>query len=266
MTQIEIGTTDLLMVTFDSLRFDVASRALEEGRIPFLSGLIGGEWERRHTPGNFTFAAHAAFFAGFWPTPITPGNHIRPFALRFTGQRTVDSSTCILQGENIVAGLQSRGYRTVCIGGVGFFNKQNPLGSVFPAMFEESEWAPEFSVSALHSTREQVRRAIAKIDETPELQPLFLFLNISATHPPTHFYTPGSKEDSVETQIAALAYVDRQLPALFDRLAQRRHGGRAYLMSDHGTLFGEEGFTGHRIGHPDVWNVPYAEYAWEGAS
>jgi hypothetical protein len=35
------------------------------------------------------------------------------------------------------------------------------------------------------------------------------------------------------------------------------------LMSDHGTLFGEEGWTGHRIGHPAVWTVPYAEFTWE---
>jgi Sulfatase len=257
---------DLVMITFDSLRFDVASRALREGRTPFLEKLTGGNWECRHTPGSFTYAAHAAFFAGFWPTPITPGPQARPFALRFPGQRTVDASTCMLPGDNIVAGLRERGYRTVCIGGVGFFNKLNPLGRVFPAMFEESEWSPAFSVSALHSTRDQVRCAVGKIDATPETQPLFLFLNLSATHPPTHVYLPGARADSIDTQLAALVYVDRQLPPLFERLAKRRRGGRAYLMSDHGTLFGEEGFTGHRVAHPDVWNVPYAEYAWEAAT
>ena len=31
------------------------------------------------------------------------------------------------------------------------------------------------------------------------------------------------------------------------------------VCSDHGTLYGEDGFTGHRIGHPAVWTVPYAD-------
>jgi hypothetical protein len=251
------------MMTFDALRYDVACEALRAGRTPFLARLIGTGWERRHSPGSFTYAAHAAFFAGFWPTPVTPERQSRPFALRFHGQRSIDESTCVLQGDNIVAGLRHLGYQTICIGGVGFFNKQNPLGCVFPSLFDESVWKAEFSVSAVHSTRDQVRQAVAMIDAARGDQPLFLFVNLSATHPPTHIYMAGARGDSVETQTAALEYVDRQLPALFDRLAARGRGGTAFLMSDHGTLFGEDGFTGHRVGHPDVWTVPYAEYVWE---
>jgi glucan phosphoethanolaminetransferase (alkaline phosphatase superfamily) len=88
-------------------------------------------------------------------------------------------------------------------------------------------------------------------------------VNISATHPPTHGYVPGARADTVDTQAAALEYVDRQLPSLFGSLRERGRGGMAYLLSDHGTLFGEDSFTGHRIGHPAVWTVPYGEYAWE---
>ena len=38
-------------------------------------------------------------------------------------------------------------------------------------------------------------------------------------------------------------------------------GARTFLIacSDHGTLYGEQGFTGHRVGHPAVWTVPYAQ-------
>ena len=130
-------------------------------------------------------------------------------------------------------------------------------------MFDESHWQPAFSVSEVHSTREQVRQAVERVAVASADRPLFLFLNVSATHPPTRIYVRGAAEESVATQRAALAYVDRQLPPLFDALRRRGRGGRAYLMSDHGTLFGEEGFRGHRIAHPVVWNVPYGESSWE---
>jgi hypothetical protein len=253
---------DVLMLVLDSLRFDVADLAWRGGRTPHLHSLIEHGWEPRHTPGNFTYAAHAAFFAGFWPTPLAPGPHARPFALKFPGSRSIGADTVLLDGDNIVTGLRRRGFQTICIGGVGFFNPGTPLGSVFPAYFQRSYWRPEFSVAEVHSTRAQVRQACDCIAESDRDQPLFLFLNISATHPPTHGYLRGSRGDSVATQTAALEYVDRQLPPLFAALRGRGRGGVGFLMSDHGTLFGEDGWTGHRVSHPAVWTVPYAELLW----
>lgn len=256
---------DILVATFDSLRFDVADDAWRNGRTPFLRALIPQGWEARHSPGNFTYATHAALFAGFWPTPCKPGSHTRPFALRFPGARTVGDATIVLEGDNIVGGLRAVGFRTVCIGGVGFFNPATPLGSVFPAYFERSYWRPEFGVGTVHSTRAQVQQACECIAELSTDAPLFLFLNISATHPPTHGYMRGASGDSVASQAAALEYVDRHLPPLFAALRDRGRGGAAYLMSDHGTLFGEDGWTGHRISHPTVWTVPYAVHHWRPA-
>jgi len=61
-----VGRCDLLLVTLDTLRFDVATRLWREGRTPELARrLPPGGWEELHTPGSFTYAAHAAFFAGF---------------------------------------------------------------------------------------------------------------------------------------------------------------------------------------------------------
>ena len=253
---------DLLMITFDALRYDVAERAFVEGRTSFLASLIPGGWECRHSPGNFTFAAHSALFAGFWPTPATLDQHSRPFALRFPGSRTISSATMVLDGSSIVEGLRRLGYCTICIGGVGFFNKLTPLGCVFPSLFDESYWQPEFAVSEVHSTRAQVRLAVDCLLACPADQPLFLFVNVSATHPPTFVYLSGAKHDSVETQAAALNYVDRQLSPLFERFRSRGRGLKAFLMSDHGTLFGEDGYSGHRVGHSAVWKVPYGEFEW----
>jgi hypothetical protein len=254
---------DVLMITFDALRYDVAERAHREGRTEFLAGLLPQGWECRHSPGNFTYAAHAALFAGFWPTAVAGGVAARPFALRFPGSRSIDANTLSLDGDNIVEGMRGLGYYTVCIGGVGFFNKSTPLGSVFPAMFDESHWRPEFGVSEIHSTRAQVRLAVESLSGQSRTRPVFLFLNVSATHPPTFGYIRGAKQDSVETQDAALTYVDRHIAPLFEALRGRERRVRAFLMSDHGTLFGEDGYRGHRVGHEAVWNVPYGECRWE---
>ena len=40
---------------------------------------------------------------------------------------------------------------------------------------------------------------------------------------------------------------------------QRRGPALAILCSDHGTAYGEDGYSGHRVAHPVVWTVPYAE-------
>ncbi len=253
-----IGTHDVLLLTLDTLRYDVARDCLRDGRTPNLAKLLPAGWEERHSPGSFTFAAHAAFFAGFLPTPISPGKHPRPFAMRFPGSETTTPQTCVFDAPDMVAGLAGRGYRTIGIGGVGFFNEQTPLGRVLPGLFAESHWRPEFGVAEPRSTEFQIDFAVARLRELPSSRRVFLFLNVSAIHQPNRFYVPGATDDSLDTHAAALAYVDGQLPRLFDALA-RRGPAFAILCSDHGTAYGEDGCRGHRLAHPVVWTVPYAE-------
>jgi Sulfatase len=258
-----VGRDDLLFITLDTLRYDVAQQAWAEGRTPNLARWLGAAgWEKRHTPGNFTYAAHAAFFAGFLPTPARPGKHPRPFALRFPGSETATADTAILDGDNIVAGLAQRGYHTICIGGVGFFNRLSPLGCVFPDLFNESHWSPKLGVTHPESTFNQVQLAVSLLERLPAQQRVFLFLNVSALHQPNYFYLPGATADSPASQQAALEYVDGQLPPLLDAL-RRRHAGFGIICSDHGTAYGEDGYVGHRLSHPAVWTVPYAEIHWE---
>ncbi len=255
-----VGTHDILFITLDTLRYDVARDALTQGRTPNLAAVLPDQrWEERHTPGSFTYAAHQAFFAGFLPTPIAPGWHPRLFATQFAGSETTGESTCVFDTPDIVTGLADSGYHTVCIGGTGFFNKQTALGHVLPDLFVESHWSPQLGVTDPRSTENQVRLALQIIRSTLPIQRLFLFLNISAIHQPNRFYLPDAQTDTLESHAAALAYVDSQLPPLFAAL-QRRAPTLAILCSDHGTAYGEEGYTGHRVGHPVVWTVPYAEF------
>jgi hypothetical protein len=165
----------------------------------------------------------------------------------------------VFDAPDIVSGLRQVGYHTACIGGVGFFNRESPLGRVLPDLFDESHWSVEFGVTDPHSTEHQIACACKLIARLPASKRLFLFINISAIHQPNCVYLDGAVEDSQQSQAAALAYVDRSLPPLFEAL-QRRAALLGIVCSDHGTAYGEEGYFGHRLNHHVVGTVPYAEF------
>jgi hypothetical protein len=261
-----VGRDDLLLLTLDTLRYDVAVELAAAGRLPNLAArLPGGVWEKRHAPGSFTYASHQAMFAGFLPTPAAPGPHPRLFASRFAGSETTAGRTFVFDTPDLVSALAEGGYRTVCVGGVGFFNKQGALGSVLPGLFQESHWEPEFSVASPTSFEAQVARAEEVVAALPAEQRLFLFLNASALHQPNWFHLPGATReagDSLATHAAALEYIDRHIGRLFAAMSARRRCF-AVVCSDHGTTYGDDGYTGHRLGHEAVWTVPYSHFFLE---
>lgn len=249
--------TPILFVTLDSLRYDVAAAALEEGRTPQLARLLpGGKWERRWTPGTFTLPAHIAFFSGFLPKLPTPEQPPRLWECRPPAFKTVDPRTFIFDAPNLLSGLSTHGYRTVCVGGVTYFSRETPLGSVLPAMFDEDHWRPEFCSPDPDSTRHQVDHALTLVKA--RTSPLYLFMNVSATHVP-HGHYLGHSTDTVASQKAALAYADAYLGRLITQLAADEPW-LIILCADHGDAFGEDGFHGRGIAHPVVTTVPYA--AW----
>jgi len=251
-----IGTHDVALITLDTLRYDVACDELAAGRTPNLAALIGA-WEPRHSPATFTFAAHAAFFAGFLPTPARPGPHRRPLALGFAGSETIGPETCVLDGATIVEGLAARGYHTLCVGGTGFFNLQNPLGRVLPGLFAERHWHPGLGVTEPRSFEHQIAVVEDALGRLAPERRAFTFVNVAALHQPNACYLDAA-DDSLASHAAALRYVDAHVPRLI-RALRRGAPVFAIVCSDHGTLYGEDGYTGHRVAHPLVTTVPYAE-------
>lgn len=254
-----VGRHDILFMTLDTLRYDVAVQTLERNELPNFASVLPDEgWQLRHSPGSFTLAAHQAFFAGFLPTPAGPGPHPRLFAAKFQGSESTTPESYVYDSPTWVQGLSEAGYRTVCIGGVGFFNKQTALGRVLPDLFDESHWSPNMGVTSRTSAAEQFSLAARIVNDAPPDRHILMFINVSAVHQPNCMYA-DSEEDSPETQSAALTYVDSCLPTLFDALRSR---GPTFCIvcSDHGTAYGESGYHGHRLGHPVVWDVPYAEF------
>ncbi|MFI6578932.1 STM4013/SEN3800 family hydrolase [Nocardiopsis sp. NPDC050513] len=256
-----VGTHDILLLTLDTLRHDVAAELAEAGRTPHLSRLLpGGRWERRHAPASFTYASHLAMLAGFLPTPAEPGPHPRLFAAAFPGSATTAPHTWTFETADLASGLAAAGYHTACVGGTGFFNRRSALGSVLPDLFAESHWEESFGVTDPRSFENQVARAAGIAAARPADQPLFLLLNVAALHQPNWFHLPGATRadgDTRQSHAAALEYVDRHLPPLVAAMTARRPCF-AIVCSDHGTAYGEDGHTGHRIGHETVWTVPYA--------
>ncbi|WP_374201589.1 STM4013/SEN3800 family hydrolase [Actinocorallia sp. API 0066] len=248
-----VGTHDIVLVTLDTLRYDVAVRLAAQGRTPRMAERFA--WQERHAPGSFTFASHMAMLSGFLPTPAAPGPHPRLFAGAFPGSETTAEGTWTYERADLPAGLAAAGYHTVCVGGVGFFNGLTPLGSVLPGMFAEAHWAREFGVTdprCLDHQIDRVEEVLARADG-----PVFLLLNVAALHQPNHFYLPGATGDSLRTHEAALEYVDAGMGRLFTAL---RRPSFVIVCSDHGTAYGEDGYVGHRLGHEVVWTVPYGEF------
>lgn len=253
-----VGKYDIVLITLDTLRYDVAQALFESGRLKNIQAYLPNSgWEKRHAPGSFTYAAHHAVFAGFFPTPVHNPKQERLFATNFAGSETASEHTFLFDQETIVAGLQENGYHTACIGGVGFFNQQTALSRVFPNMFLERYWQTEFGVTEKKSTEYQFKKAQEIVNTCPN-ERLFLFINISAIHQPNCLYLDGMNEDNILTHAAALEYVDSQWHLLTKAFEQRPV--LFLLMGDHGTAYGESGYTGHRLAHEVVWDVPYAQY------
>ena len=266
-----IHEVDLLFITLDTLRFDVAQQAWQQGKLATLSQYLGaGGWECRHSPASFTYAAHHAFFSGYLPTPIAPGRHPRLFASRFGGSETTTEKTFVFDCPTLPESLSQMGFRTICIGGTGFFNPVNSLGRVLPGLFDESHWSAEMSVTGRDSEVQQVDLAIERLSATEG--PSLLFINVAAIHQPNWFYDSktgsdaeietGSdqQQDTLESHAAALIAVDRALAPLFKAYQQRTRKTLGIICSDHGTAYGENGYSGHRLAHEVIWNVPYAEF------
>ena len=253
-----LATHDLLWIVLDSLRYDVACAALTAGEIPHLARVVG-TWEERHTPATFTWPAHHAFFSGFLPTPVREPRQPRLFAAKFAGSETTKAGTFVFDEPYLVPALARQGFHTLCVGGVGFFNSRTAIGGVFPGLFAESHWSPELGPESRDCAERQFVLAAERTRAVPDERPLFLFANVPAIHPPNRMYRETPGPDDLASHRAALRYIDSHLPVLLAAFARRKRPTFFIICSDHGTAYNEDGYTGHRLAHPVVWTVPYAD-------
>ena len=260
-----VGTNDILMLCFDTLRYDVAVSEEASGGTPILSRY--GKWEKRHAPGNFTYPSHFAMFAGFLPSPAEP--HLLQdrqwlfFPMRVGSGNNAPSGSYPFHRATFVQSLEDDRYETICIGGVNFFSKKNEIGKVFPSYFKKSYWKPTFGCTSKDSAARQIEFAVEKLTTYSNNKRIFMYVNFSAIHYPNHHYVEGQKEDDLVSHAAALRYVDSQLPLLFDAFSKRGNT-LVIALSDHGTCYGEDGYRYHCISHENVYTVPYKHFMLKG--
>lgn len=258
-----VGKCDILFLCLDTLRYDVAIKSEREGITAVLNQY--GPWEKCFAPGNFTYPSHHAMFAGFLPAPVTArsiGDRPLLFFPKSIGLgKKAPQGAFAFEGTTFVEGLAKVGYQTNCIGGVSFFDKRSPLGSVFPAMFQYSFWRPSFGCIVPESTANQVDFIVKRLAATPTEQRVFYYVNISAIHYPNWFYDENGRkgQDNLVSHQKALAYVDEQLAPLFQAFAAR---GKIFVIvtSDHGTCYGEDGFQFHGLPNAITNTVPYKHF------
>jgi len=114
------------------------------------------------------------------------------------------------------------------------------------------------------SPRNQIDCAIRSIERQAD-RPVFCFINVSAIHQPNWFFDmsekPADGRDTLASHGAALVAIDREISRLLDCF-RNRGSLFAMIFSDHGTAYGEQNYWGHRLAHPVVWEVPYADFQW----
>ena len=115
-----IGTHDIVFITLDTLRYDVAVDALERGRTPQLSKrLPSGSWKLRHTRQLYLRGPSGMY--EFPSTPARPGQHARLFAARFAGSETTTGHTAVFDAAEWA--MRRWMWRVQPFGGVGSSTK-----------------------------------------------------------------------------------------------------------------------------------------------
>jgi arylsulfatase A-like enzyme len=116
------------------------------------------------------------------------------------------------------------------------------------------DWMENYAVSGTKTTS----AAIDWLAHTPENgPPFFLFLHYRCTHDP---YANQARWDYGHEQVdeydSAINYCDDEIGRLFASMDRRKDKERTaiFVLSDHGELFGEHGFTNHgnTVFEPDV--------------
>lgn len=248
---------NVLNIVVDSLRYD----SFEMAKTPQVDKYF--EVVKAGALATFTYPAHCAMFQGFYPTaPID-----RPFYNRFSKSlfrwfyKTKRDCVVELHGQrSIPYVLGSKGVRTGCVGGVGWFNRSSPLKNGY----KDFKYIPD------------VTKAIGTIMRYLDEEPFYGTLNIGTTHRP--YNCPDMPDDlkSVkgpksgnsysgheydadlhQRQVHCMEFVDKQLATIFHWLRNNvKQPTFVCFCADHGECFGEDGAYGHGFYHPNVMNVP----------
>ena len=263
--------SNLLLLTYDSCRYDV----LQAARTPVLDSF--SPIHAAQSPGNFTYVAHLAFFAGILPNvsedvPLYNRFNQQLFGLLEVGETNVSKNSLfpLHSHLNALYGFRQHGYQTVGAGAMNWFRQETLVHGFESFRFTNTD------------ADAQIEYVLGTIDAS---RPFFAFINFGETHAPYTFrgqsepcpvdvraramsWPPcetgpvGSDSPAFHHQAMAAEFLDSRLPKLLSRLPEDTV---VVLCADHGDCFGEDGYWGHGINHPRVLEVPLSIFRLDGA-
>jgi hypothetical protein len=272
------GSNNYVLIVFDSCRYDAFTAA----RPKTMRKL--GRVEKRWSYASWTAPSHYNLLMGLMPH-TNPRNmfasdyYAREF-LKFNerlGGQGIEFKSFVPR-LYLPALLQKLGYRTNAMVSLPVLNPATVLNSGFDT----------YKLMDRHNDM----RAMVRKMSFPEDRPSFYLLNVGETHYP--YALPGEPEDEWpkisgvhgvfkhlddhvvggklrktpsfnqrklgelrQRQIDAVKYLDTVVEELFDLVPRNTY---VTITSDHGELFGEDGFFGHGpVVHEKVLEVPFLE-------
>jgi len=271
-----IGAHNLVVVVLDSLRFDTFLAAE-----PTVATRLGSV-ERRWSYASWTAPSHYNLLMGLLPhsspSHVYASEYYKQDFLRYTERLGIPG----IEFKNLLPRMylptylrDTLGYSTHALVSMPVLNRHTPLNT-------------GFDTYALMDRHNDMAAMVDRM-HFDDVRPSFHLLNVGETHYPyalpnedpadwphisgVHGVFKHLDEGDVggelqffdddrlallrRRQVQAASYVDSVLEKLFDRVPR---GTWLIVTSDHGELFGEDGYFGHGpILHEKVFEVPFVE-------
>jgi hypothetical protein len=270
------GARNLVVVVFDSLRYDAWTAA----RPATLARL--GDVERRWSYASWTAPSHYNLLMGLLPHTSPPrvyaSEYYKRDFLRYSDRLGVDGMEFkrLLPSIFLPTYLHNvLGYRTNAMVSMPVLNRHTPINRDFDtyelmpkhndmaAMLGQMTFDDERPSFYLLNTGE-THYPYALPDEDPSLWPrlsgvhgVFKHLDDQSGTDEPAFFNDEVLVHLRDRQIEALRYLDGVVARLFDLVPSNTW---IIVTSDHGELFGEDGYFGHGpIAHEKVLEVPFVE-------
>ncbi len=287
--QSENRLNNLVFIVFDSCRFD----AYQAARTPNLDRI--GKAERRYSYASWTSPSHFTFLMGMIPHLSPKGvfasNVYREEFAQWSQRLNIPDVEFgkFVPQLSLPYFLKNQGLRTE---GVVSLPVLNPMTSM-SAHFDRYELAPSHNDLSVILNGNETFKGINPDKDHPG----FYFINTGETHYPyllpgetakelphisgvhgvfkhlddflknpseflqdkhqDEFFSPDQFRGFYEKQIACVEHLDGVVGKFMDRCPENTH---FMIMSDHGELFGEDGYFGHGpIFHEKVFEVFYLE-------
>lgn len=265
------GATDLVVVILDSLRYDAWAEVM-----PTTLGRLG-PLERRYSYASWTAPSHYNLLTGLVPhtspTDVMAADYYQQEYRRFQDRLNVADVAFdrLLPGLWLPSFLQSLGYETRALVSMPVLNPSTGINR-------------GFDTYRLMPNHHDMPAMVRELTFTRD-RPTFTLLNVGETHYP--YAVPGedaSRWPRISGVHGVLKHADRDHSGVFtaeelDELRARQMralesvdqtmrrlmavlpGGTSVIVtSDHGELFGEDGYFGHGpMNHTKVLEVPYVE-------